>query len=431
MQYRAFNFSSFSKSKYAKNLSDQELKELELVSHILPFKVNNYILDELIDWNNKETDPMFNLYFFNKHMLHSEQLDLLQNSYYNTKTIEAKNEIIKQIRSELNPHPAKQMTANVPILNNKRIKGLQHKYKETCLIFPKSGQTCHSYCTFCFRWAQFIGDDDQKFYTDSSGLHIEYIKKNKEITDLLFTGGDPMIMSVLKLKEIVSPFLSNEFEHIKNIRIGTKSIVNFPYKYVNDKETSALLSFFDDIIKTGKHLSIMAHINHWIEMESNAFKIAIKNIRNTGAEIRTQSPILNNINDNSDIWIKMWQQQVKLGLIPYYMFIERETGAEKYFNIPLFKAFNIFKEAYKQVSGLCKTVKGPSMSAIPGKVVIDGVIKIEDKKYFVLNFLQARNPDWIKQPFLAEYDEISTWLFQLNPYGGKFFFMDELEKMVA
>ncbi len=431
MQYRAFNFSSFSKSKYAKNLSDQELKELELVSHILPFKVNNYILDELIDWNNKETDPMFNLYFFNKHMLHSEQLDLLQNSYYNTKTIEAKNEIIKQIRSELNPHPAKQMTANVPILNNKRIKGLQHKYKETCLIFPKSGQTCHSYCTFCFRWAQFIGDDDQKFYTDSSGLHIEYIKKNKEITDLLFTGGDPMIMSVLKLKEIVSPFLSNEFEHIKNIRIGTKSIVNFPYKYVNDKETSELLSFFDDIIKTGKHLSIMAHINHWIEMESNAFKIAIKNIRNTGAEIRTQSPILNNINDNSDIWIKMWQQQVKLGLIPYYMFIERETGAEKYFNIPLFKAFNIFKDAYKQVSGLCKTVKGPSMSAIPGKVVIDGVIKIEGKKYFVLNFLQARNPDWIKQPFLAEYDETSTWLFQLNPYGGKFFFMDELEKMVA
>ena len=71
------------------------------------------------------------------------------------------------------------------------------------------------------------------------------------------------------------------------------------------------------------------------------------------------------------------------------------------------------------------------MSAIPGKIVIDGVIKIEDKKYFVLNFLQARNPDWIKQPFLAEYDETSTWLFQLNPYGGKFFFMDELEKMVA
>ena len=431
MQYRAFNFSSFSKSKYANNLSDKELKELELVSHILPFKVNNYILDELIDWNNKETDPMFNLYFFNKHMLHSEQLNLLQYSYYNTQTIEEKNEIIKQIRGELNPHPAKQMTANVPILNNKRIKGLQHKYKETCLIFPKAGQTCHSYCTFCFRWAQFIGDDDQKFYTDSSGLHIEYIKKNKEITDLLFTGGDPMIMSIPKLKEIISPFLGKEFDHIKNIRIGTKSIVNFPYKYVNDKETSELLSFFENIIKSGKHLSIMAHINHWIEMESDAFKTAIKNIRNTGAEIRTQSPILNNINDNSDIWIKMWQQQVKLGLIPYYMFIERETGAEKYFNIPLFKAFNIFKDAYKQVSGLCKTVKGPSMSAIPGKIVIDGVIKIEDKKYFVLNFLQARNPDWIKQPFLAEYDETSTWLFQLNPYGGKFFFMDELEKMVA
>ncbi|HPN37362.1 MAG TPA: lysine 2,3-aminomutase, partial [Melioribacteraceae bacterium] len=333
MQYKAFNFLSFAKSKYANNLSEQELKELELVSHILPFKVNNYILDELIDWNNKETDPMFNLYFFNKHMLHSVQLDLLQNSYFNTKTIADKNEIIKQIRAELNPHPAKQMTANVPLLNNKRVNGLQHKYKETCLIFPKSGQTCHSYCTFCFRWAQFIGDDDQKFYTDSSGNHIEYIKQHKEITDLLFTGGDPMIMSVAKIKENITPFLSKEFAHIQNIRIGTKSIVNFPYKYINDKETPELLLLFENIVKSGKHLSIMAHINHWIEMESEAFITAVNNIRNTGAEIRTQSPILNNINDSSQVWSRMWKEQVKLGLIPYYMFIERETGAEKYFNI--------------------------------------------------------------------------------------------------
>lgn len=362
-------------------------------------------------------------------MLHSEQLELLQNLYHKTKTPEEKNEIIKKIRAELNPHPAKQMTANVPLLNNKRIKGLQHKYKETCLVFPKSGQTCHSYCTFCFRWAQFIGDDDLKFYTDSSNLHIEYIKQNKEITDILFTGGDPMIMNIAKFKEVISPFLGKEFSHIQNIRIGTKSIVNFPYKFVNDKETPELLNFFEEIIKSGKHLSIMAHINHWIEMESNAFKIAVKNIRNTGAEIRTQSPLLNNINDNADVWIKMWQNQVKLGLVPYYMFIERETGAEKYFNIPLYKAYNIFKDAYKQVSGLCKTVKGPSMSAIPGKVVIDGIIEIDNKKYFVLNFLQARNPEWVKQPFLAEYDETSTWLFQLKPYGGKFFFSDELAKL--
>ncbi len=431
MLYKAFSFSSFSKSKYANNLSDQELKELELVSHILPFKVNNYILDELIDWNNKENDPMFNLYFFNKHMLHCGQLDLLQLTYFNTSTLEEKELIIKQIRAELNPHPAKQMTANVPLLNNKRVKGLQHKYKETCLIFPKSGQTCHSYCTFCFRWAQFIGDDDQKFYTDTSGLHFEYIKQHKEITDLLFTGGDPMIMSISKLREVISPFLGKDFDHIKNIRIGTKSIVNFPYKFVNDKETSELLSFFEEIIKSGKHLSVMAHINHWIEMNTDAFKTAVFNIRNTGAEIRTQSPILNNINDSSEVWIKMWQQQVKLGLIPYYMFIERETGAERYFNIPLYKAFNIFKDAYKQVGGLCKTVKGPSMSSIPGKVVIDGIIDIENKRYFVLNFLQARNPEWIKQPFLAEYDETSTWLFQLKPFGGKFFFSDELEEIVA
>ena len=80
------------------------------------------------------------------------------------------------------------------------VRGIQHKYKETVLVFPTGGQTCHAYCTFCFRWAQFIGDNDLKFATDESKRFQEYIKQHKEITDVLFTGGDPMVMSYQKLK---------------------------------------------------------------------------------------------------------------------------------------------------------------------------------------------------------------------------------------
>ena len=110
--------------------------------------------------------------------------------------------IAKEIRAELNPHPAGQMTANVPFLDDDPVRGIQHKYKETVLVFPTGGQTCHAYCTFCFRWAQFIGDNDLKFATDESKRFQEYIKQHKEVTDVLFTGGDPMVMSYTKIKSI-------------------------------------------------------------------------------------------------------------------------------------------------------------------------------------------------------------------------------------
>ncbi|HSB50704.1 MAG TPA: hypothetical protein VLC72_05195, partial [Nitrosopumilaceae archaeon] len=103
-----------------------------------------------------------------------------------------------------------------------------------------------------------------------------------------------------------------------------------------------------------------------------------------------------------------------------------------YFGIPLVKAYEIFRNAYKQVSGLARTVRGPSMSATPGKVHLLGVSKINGKKVIVLRFLQGRNPDWVQIPFFAKYDEKAIWLDELKPaFSSKFFFEDELNQKYA
>ena len=114
--------------------------------------------------------------------------------------------------------------------------------------------------------------------------------------------------------------------------------------------------------------------------------------------------------------------QTELGCIPYYMFINRDTGAQHYFGVPLFRAWEIFKNAYKNVTGLARTVRGPSMSTTLGKIQILGVSEIQNEKIFVLQFLQARNPEWVKQPFFAKYDEKATWFDELEPYDNEFFF---------
>jgi KamA family protein len=331
---------------------------------------------------------------------------------------------------EMNPNPNGQMTANIPSFKDEPVRGVQHKYRETCLVFPSSGQTCHSYCTFCFRWSQFVGLNDIKFATDESNRFQQYLKANKNVTDVLFTGGDPMVMSAVKLKTYIEPLLGPEFEHIRNIRIGTKSISYWPYRYVTDKDADEVLSLFERVMSSGKHLAIMGHFNHWVELSTPIVHKAIRRLRNVGVKIRSQSPLIKHINDNSDVWARMWKDQVNLGIIPYYMFVERDTGASNYYSLPLAEAFRIYRNAFKQVSGLSRTARGPSMSAKPGKVVIEGVSEINGEKVFVLNFLQARNPDWVKRPFFAEYDETSTWLDQLEPAFGddKFFFEESLRR---
>ena len=427
--YKAFSLHNFEQiPQLQKYLSPDLIWAIKVVGTVLPFKVNNYVLDELINWDNVPNDPMFILTFPQKKMLQENHYYLVDKALKNNIPQSDLWKIVNAIRAELNPNPAGQQDHNVPILDGKRLHGVQHKYEQTLLFFPSHGQTCHAYCSFCFRWPQFIGNKDLKFAQNETADVIEYIKRHPKITDVLFTGGDPMTMTASRLKAYLEPFLNPELEHVQTIRIGTKSLSFWPYRYINDKDSNELLDLFRQITAAGKHLAVMAHINHPAELKTKAVKLAIKNIKETGAQIRTQSPLMRHINDKASIWRDLWNIQVKLGLIPYYMFLARDTGAQLYFSVPLVKAWHIFKDAYHQVSGLARTVRGPSMSAHPGKIKIIGSAIINDEEVLVLSFIQGRNADWVKHPFFAEYDEDATWLDDLKPAFGKkrFFFETEL-----
>ncbi len=414
------------------SISEDQRFAIKVISSVLPFRVNNYVIEELINWDRVPDDPIFQLTFMQKDMVSENQFGRMADALRNRIKTEELNKTIEEIRLELNPHPAGQMTLNVPRHNGKIVPGVQHKYRETVLIFPSSGQTCHSYCTFCFRWAQFVGMNDLKFATDESKSFQEYLIAEKDVTDVLITGGDPMIMSAKNLAAYIEPLLEPEFEHIQNIRIGTKSVAYWPYRFVTDKDADDVLRLFEKIVRSGKHLAVMGHYNHWRELSTEVAQEATRRIRSTGAQIRTQSPLIKHVNDDPEVWSRMWKEQVKLGCIPYYFFIERNTGAKEYFSVPLYKTYEIYREAYKNVSGLGRTVKGPSMSALPGKVSIEGISELNGEKVFVLTLLQARNPEWVKRPFIAEYSEKATWLSDLRPAFGKdkFFYQDELNQMI-
>nr|WP_207782874.1 hypothetical protein [Phytoactinopolyspora limicola] len=386
------------------------------MAEVLPFRVNEYVVDELIDWSAAPDDPLYRLVFPAADMLPAVDVarivGLLRSGASRGELTVAANEV----RAKLNPHPAGQMVLNIPKAGEEPFNGVQHKYAETVLFFPKQGQTCHAYCTYCFRWAQFVGEPDLKMSSDDIDRLVGYVRGHPEVTSVLITGGDPMIMGEGLLNRYIEPLL--EIEHLESIRIGTKALAYWPQRWVSDPDADDTLRLFERVVAAGKNLALMAHFSHPREMAPELGVRAARRIRDTGAVIRTQAPLIRSINDDPDVWATMWRSQVRQGMVPYYMFVERDTGPQDYFAVPLARAYEIYRDAYQRVSGLARTVRGPSMSATPGKVCVDGVAEVAGEKVFVLHMIQARDAALVGQPFFAAYDENAVWLSDLKPALG-------------
>ena len=113
-------------------------------------------------------------------------------------------------------------------------KGLEHKYDSTALLLVN--EVCAAYCRFCFRKRLFMDENEEVTKDVSEGL--EYIRTHKEISNVLLTGGDPLIMSTSKLEPIIQKI--REVDHVNIIRIGTKIPAFNPMRIYNDPSLEAM-----------------------------------------------------------------------------------------------------------------------------------------------------------------------------------------------
>ena len=237
------------------NLPAEQRFEMKVVSSVLPFRVNQYVIDELIDWSNIPADPIFQLTFPQRGMLAPEHFERIATLLRQGADKAELEQAIAEVRQDLNPHPADQMEMNMPRdEDGNRLDGIQHKYRETVLFFPSQGQTCHSYCTFCFRWAQFVGDKELRIASSEAKTLHDYLRRNTAVTDLLFTGGDPMVMKTRHLRDYLEPLLQPEFDHIQTIRIGSKALTFWPHRFLGAEDADDLIRLLTQLVEAGKHV---------------------------------------------------------------------------------------------------------------------------------------------------------------------------------
>ena len=306
-------------------LSEAERSDLEKVNEQFVFRTNDYY-QSLIDWNDPD-DPIRRIV-----MPDIQELD-------DWGQLDASNE--------------EKYT---------KVKGLEHKYTSTALLLVN--EVCAAYCRFCFRKRLFMDENDEVTKDITEGL--EYIREHKEITNVLLTGGDPMIMSTSKLEPIIKQI--REIDHVKIIRIGTKIPAFNPYKITDDPSLHEMIRTYST---DEKKIYIMAHFNHPRELTEIAVK-GLNMLMQSGAIVVNQTPLIKGVNDDPDILAELFNRLSFMGVPPYYVFLCRPTLGNEPFAIPVEDGYEIFEAARNKCSGLAKRAR-LVMSHETGKVEMVGM----------------------------------------------------------
>ena len=175
-------------------------------------------------------------------------------------------------------------------------QGVQHKYTDTVLLL--CNEVCGAYCRYCFRKRLFMDENDEVTNDVSAGL--AYIADHPEVTNVLLTGGDPLLMSTRRLVEIFDAL--RQIPHVKIIRLGSKMPAFDPFRVLNDEELQAA---FRKYSTPEQRIYLMAHFDHPRELTPEAIAGIDTCIRN-GIICVNQCPLIKGINDDPHVLAEMY-----------------------------------------------------------------------------------------------------------------------------
>lgn len=250
---------------------------------------------------------------------------------------ELKNQFIPSI-SELNLLPEEMED---PIGDEKwsPVAGITHRYPDRVLF--KLTYLCASYCRFCFRRYK-VSDSSFNLSEEEYKNAITYIKEQKNIWEVILTGGDPLTLTNQKLSTVINDLSS--IEHVKIIRFHTRIPSVLPARI-----NSSLLN----ILKNScKQIVFVVHMNthHEFNQESCA---AIKQLRDNGVILLLQAVLLKNINDSKENLTLLFKTAVEKGIKPYYLhYLDLAKGTE-HFRVPLKQAIELYNSLRGSLSGIC------------------------------------------------------------------------------
>jgi len=348
-------------------LSQQQEDDLEKIQKVHPMNIPRYYLD-LIDQNDPH-DPIRKLA-----IPQSEELVV----------VGAMGETTKD-----------------PYGDDKHDKGngILHKYSYSALIVAT--EYCSMYCRHCFR-KRMVGLPNHQTVKNFQEA-AKYIRKHTEITNVIISGGDPMLLPTKTLKAILEEL--RYIPHLNYVRIGTRAPVVFPMRLFDDELIDYLQEFNRD-----KTLFVPTHFNHPREITPEATE-AVLRLREAGITVNNQAVFLRGVNDDVDTLVELMDGLLRIGVNPYYLYQCMPVARVRHhFQIPLKEGVDIVDKARQRMDGYAKRFKFILGDDI-GKIEICG--RIGNK--LILKQIHARqeHPEEASRMIVRELTETGGWLDDL------------------
>ncbi len=278
--------------------------------------------------------------------------------------------------------------------------GVQHKYTHTVLLL--CNETCGGFCRYCFRKRLFMNGHHEARQDIEPGLR--YIADHPEITNVLLTGGDPLLLSTRRLREIITALRA--IPHVQIIRIGSKIPAFDPWRILNDTE---LLGIFSEFSTPGQRIYLMAHFDHPRELTQAALRSLDALLRN-GVICVNQCPLIRGVNDDPLVLSNLFRRLSWIGCPPYYLFQGRPTAGNSPYRIPIVEGWRIFRATLRQGSGLAQRARFV-MSHQTGKIEILGV----DEQHIHMRYHRAARPEDRGRWLVYRRRDDAYWLDDLTP----------------
>lgn len=207
------------------------------------------------------------------------------------------------------------------------------KYQSRALLVTTSA--CVMHCRFCFR-------QNFPYETNIQGFaeELAILQKDKDIEEVILSGGDPLSVSNHILKELFEEF--EKINHIKRIRFHTRFPIGIPERIDED--------FLQILQNTSKQVYFVIHSNHPKELDDEVL-LYLKKVRKTGAVLLNQTVLLKNVNDQEETLLTLFQTLASNGIIPYYLHRLDKVVGTAHFLVEDDRSLELMQYLQKKLSG--------------------------------------------------------------------------------
>ncbi len=240
-------------------------------------------------------------------------------------------------------------------LNAMTETGVIHKYQGR-VLFITTG-SCAINCRYCFR--KNFPYTDFQLSTQKLNTAVNYIQQNNTISEVILSGGDPLLLSDKKLFSLIHQL--EQIKHLKRIRIHSRIPIILPSRISSE--------FCNSLAAIKKTIVLVVHSNHTNELNFNVKQVC-KKLNNCNITLLNQSVLLKGINDDAIQLCELSEKLFDFGIMPYYLHLLDKATGTGHFEVDQTSAITLMNQIKKQLPGYLVPKLVREQAGVLNKIVI-------------------------------------------------------------